>query len=111
MTWRFNEQVTVTTVDYGFDKDDDSKCVKKKGSSSDFYAKNTIEYTARSPWPYNEDNVCATHYEVTNDDKDRESTVTFYTFPDGYTEDPSPLGSLQTSFAVALLVSLGTLAY
>ena len=105
ITWRFNEQVTITVEKYTFDESDPEKCVPKKNSQKDYYAKNTIEYTARSPWPYNEDNVCATYFEITNNDTDRESDVNYYTFPEGYSEDPTPVGALSLSAAAALAAS------
>ena len=53
VTWRSNEQVTVVRQKYGFNPEDNSLCKKKEGTSEEYYAKNTIEYTSRSPWPYN----------------------------------------------------------
>ena len=101
ISWEWNEQVTITTEKYGFNPEEAGKC-KEIGAKTNFYAKNTIEYTSRSPWPYNENDICATYIKIRNDDKDRESQVTFHTFPDGYTEDPSPLGATQIGLLNAI---------
>ena len=103
--------VTVTREKYIFKEEGSDDCVAKANEKPDYYAKNTIEYTSRSPWPYNDYRVCSTYYEVKNDDTDRESEVTFYTYPDGYKEDPSPVGAVSATTAVALCASLMALAF
>ena len=61
MTWPFNEMVTVTYTLYDFDKVTPGTCVKKEGAEAIYYAKNKVLYTKETPWPYNNDNICANY--------------------------------------------------
>ncbi len=84
VTWPTNEMVTVTSTEYGFDETYPDLCAKQDGAEVVYYEKNKNLYSYRTPWPFNNDNVCANYIRVRNDDEDRNSTVTFYTFPKNF---------------------------
>ena len=97
--WEEGEPITVTTQVHGFGSDGVTCAISSSGDL-DYYQKMDTMHTKRSPWPYNNDSVCAYNYTFTNDDNDKSNDVEIYS--DVFD------GALSTSSSI-LVISLATL--
>ena len=74
--WEDSDDITTKIGRLDFDTDGTS-C--KSSKIIDYYVKQTIMNTKRSPWPHNEDSVCAWKYTFINDDIETKLNVEIYT--------------------------------
>ena len=104
-TWGQGIAITASYQAYGFESADSDDCKTEPDPVIEYYPRNQIMHTARTPWPYKDQFVCAYNITFQNDRDDDFPTVEVYSFletPPAQRVNGSTALGLSSLAAVAL---------